>query len=281
MPDKIKVAIVGCGKIGYSGYVKNNIDSHYKALKRPGIDLDLYDNVNKIGRSDFSSTKEKYDCIIVSVNTENHYEVYTQAVSKSPELIILEKPAGSSLDEFNKMRALGHSKTIINYTRRLNGDLDTIKNICNSAIGQPIYINCIYNKSLQENGCHFIDSVIYLFGVPEHFEKKDNRTTLFYSGFNADFISVNSKEYTEQRIHIYGEKNKIELNQGCMEQRVFEKSLHPCGYTQLTHAMTYVGRLNDSCEHIRELVYKYTSPYKKEVPSGFKDAIHTAKIVYG
>ena len=281
--DKVKVAIVGAGKIGVDGYVANNIDSHYKALNRDGgFDITLFDKDPLKGDPNFASNTDKFDAIIVAVNTEYHYEIYSQAVAKNPKLIILEKPAGGSLEEFNKIKSLGFNKTIVNYMRRLNGDLDHIKSLIKSStIGDTLHIEGMYNKSVEINGCHFIDSVIYLYGPPMDYTKTENLITLEYPGFNCNFVRVDAKDYVEQHIHIYGSKSKIEINQGGMEQRLYEKMKHPAGYTSLTHCFTQLGSIHDGCEHIPILIKTYIKDSETKVPSGLTDAFHTAKIIYG
>lgn len=280
--NQINVAIVGCGKIGYEGYVKKNIDSHYKALsKLSNFNLKLFDKDSSKGDPNFVLNKDKFDAIIVAVNTEFHYEVYSQAVSKNPKLIILEKPAGGSLEEFKKIRSLGFNKTIVNYPRRLIRDMDYIKELIKAnGIGATLHIECMYNKALNVNGCHFIDTVIYLYGPPMSFTRTDSLLTLHYPGFNCNLIRMDAKKYTEQHIHIYGTHSKIEINQGGMEQRLYEKMDHPCGYKSLTHAITYVGTLFDSCGHIPELIENNIKEEVKVVPSSLADAYHTIKVMY-
>lgn len=280
--DKIKVAIVGAGKIGVTGYVNNNIDSYYKALTRYGsFDIKLFDKDETKGDPNFALNSDKFDVIVVSVNTEHHYDIYAQAVAKNPKLIILEKPAGGSLEEFNKIRALGYDRTIVNYIRRLNGDLDNVKNLIKTgAIGDTLHIEGMYNKSVEINGCHFIDSVVYLYGPPMNHTRTDKLITLEYPGFNCNFVRVDASDYIEQHVHIYGSKSKIEINQGGLEQRLYEKMKHAAGYTSLTHCFTYIGSIHDGCEHIPELIIKNINNKGDKVPSSLNDAYHTVKIMY-
>ena len=276
------MAIVGCGKIGKTGYVDKNIDSYYKALSQsPRFDVHLFDKDPKLGNPNFAKSEPDFDVIVVAVNTEAHYEIYSQAVAKNPKLIFLEKPCGASLEEFNKIRSLGFDRTIVNYIRRLSGDLDNIKSLITSGeIGETLHVECIYNGKLETNGCHFVDSVIYLYGPPMNFTRTDKLLTLEYPNFNCNFVNVTAKKYVEQHLHIYGNKNKIEMNQGGMEQRLYEKMDSPLGYTSLTHAMTYIGTIYDGCAHVPETIIKHLNGDTK-LPSSLNDAYHTAKIIYG
>jgi predicted dehydrogenase len=284
MDETINVAIIGCGKIGYHGYVKNNVDSHYKALNKSNYNfqIDLFDNNSSVAYGLFSSAPNiKYDAIIIAVNTENHFQVYQEALSKRPELIILEKPAGNSVKEIEKMIELGHNKTIVNYTRRLNGDFNHIKSLIkNGSIGETKNVQIMYNKSAKINGCHFIDLMVYFYGPPIDYRKRGKNIILYYPTFECNLQQVDAERYTEQHVHIYGSKSKIELNQGGMEIKIFEKTKHPCGYDSLTHSLTYLASLHDSCAHMPELIKKYINPDIKEVPSNLQDAYHTAKIIH-
>ena len=144
---KYTAAVVGTGRIGWTlGFDKKREQpaSHVMALKKnrrikliAGVDnnpktLAAFHSKNPFARA-CSSVDELYqscspDIVVVAVNEDAHLEVALDVLSRSPKLVILEKPVALNLKEAAKIKAAAKKfgvPILVNHERRFALDYNT------------------------------------------------------------------------------------------------------------------------------------------------------------
>ena len=185
--NKFSAAIIGLGQVGqgydYTSNDESIILTHASALKyHSGFDLisAVDHNLNecerfekKFSKPAYTSIKELYsefqpDVVSISVPTNFHFEVFKEVISYKPKAVILEKPVASSEKEAKQMVKIAkdaNCKVSVNYIRRYNPAIVELKKIIDQGKFGEIYKGVIwYTKGLINNGSHFIDLLIWLFG---------------------------------------------------------------------------------------------------------------------
>lgn len=185
--NKYSAAIIGLGQIG-QGYDFNIDDdklilSHASALTYHNS-FDLISAVDpnrkerdrfekKFLKPTFSSSKQLYsqvnpDVIIISAPSSYHFQLFQEAIAQNPKAIVLEKPIASLEEEAAEMLKISrnsNSVVCVNYSRRFNPALQELKKIIDQGDLGQIYKGVIwYTKGIINNGSHFIDLLIWLFG---------------------------------------------------------------------------------------------------------------------
>ena len=239
---KNKVMIIGLGNIGLGiNSLNKNLKflSHAFAIKScPNLLLDIgidnnlerrkifKNNFNVETHKDISSLKKKskFDIVVVSVNTQNHYKIILDIINKiKTKIILVEKPFCSNVNQARKLKKILDKKNIkcfINYPRRFLNGISYLKNL----IQDKFFFGKInISGGLINNGCHFIDLMNYLFdGNPEikisskkiPLKKKDYSRSfkLIYrnSILNFDKQNLNSQKFT---IDLINKNYLIKVNQ--------------------------------------------------------------------
>ena len=195
MNKRYTVALVGCGRIGYSlGLDKKREQpaSHTMALlDNPrvqlvaGCDTDLqtlriWHEANKKAAV-YQSSSELYnwqrpDIVTVAVNEKSHKAEAIAAIKAHPKLVILEKPVALNTAEAQDIKSVADEHgvpVLINHERRFGEDYRAAKAYL-SKIGevQSIYGGlfssmCVYNPaeessgaySLIHDGTHLVDAI--------------------------------------------------------------------------------------------------------------------------
>ena len=180
-----KSFIIGCGRIaGYSDDDSVNDFTHgYAYQENPGIELAGCMDINPEKSHSFS---EKFNCIpfndylegvtktsseIVSVCTpdDTHFQIVKALIEMDSniQVIFLEKPACSTLDEMDHLIELSNEKEIdivVNHTRRFDERYKEIRNnITKGEYGDLVNAIITYYSGWQHNGVHIIDTLSYLF----------------------------------------------------------------------------------------------------------------------
>lgn len=128
---------------------------------------------DKFGRPAFSSVKDLYknispDVISLGVPTLLHFAVFQEIIVHSPKAILCEKPIAFTLAEgrrMNEMAEAVHSVLLVNYMRRFEpGVFELRERIRNKELGDIYKGTLWYSKGILNNGSHFIDLLIFLFG---------------------------------------------------------------------------------------------------------------------
>jgi len=184
-------AIAGLGQVG-QGYDYENTDSsliltHASAYTaHPGFQLiagidvgfdsrqtfaskfgiNVFENINAL-RKDMSHV----DIISIAVPTHLHFEVFKQALALEPLVILCEKPIAITLTEAHEMECMARNARCmiaVNYTRRFNPHLNSVKKMLNDgAIGRIYKGSGWYTKGIVHCGSHFVDLLIDFLGQPQ------------------------------------------------------------------------------------------------------------------
>lgn len=202
---KIKTVLIGMGKIGYTGDLKNKkkIQTHYKALnENKYIDLicvvenkkinlknkkvKIYKNINKIKFLDF-------ELAVVAVPTKDHFKVLKFLINlKQSKMILCEKPFTDDYKKAKQISTLSKKKNkyvYVNYFRRTIPSFIKLKNYLKK-YNKVKKMNVFYSKNLIRNGCHFIDLAHFLFGKIQFDQVNKFRKELCLKSNNA-FIKLN------------------------------------------------------------------------------------------
>ena len=195
---KYTAAVVGTGRIGWTlGFDKKREQpaSHVMALKKnrrikliAGVDnnpktLALFHNKNPLVRA-YSSVEELYqnfspDIVVVAVNEDAHLDITLDVLSRSPKLVILEKPVALNLKEAGKIKAAAKKygvPILVNHERRFAYDYNTaaayLKKIgALQSISARLFSGMkLYDPAAEESGAysllhdgtHLADIVLFL-----------------------------------------------------------------------------------------------------------------------
>lgn len=208
---KYTVAIVGCGRIGFSlGFDKKREQpaSHTMAFKKnpsakiiAGVDtnlenLKLWHKANPNAQI-FSSVNDLFlnlnpDIVCVAVNEVSHLETALAVLKARPRLMILEKPVALNMSEGRKIKLAASkvdAEVLVNHERRYDSHYgiayDYMKRIgkvqsitATLSSGMRLYDRREEKTgaySLIHDGTHLVDIVMFLL---ESIEKNKNDTVL-------------------------------------------------------------------------------------------------------
>lgn len=180
--------IIGCGKI--AGFFECNIgpevyghaEAYYRSDRFGTIgfcDIDL-SKAEKLAKrynskyffSDISNSIAQTNPDVISVCTpdETHYGVVSIILEhdSKPKIILLEKPACSTLEELYsliKLSAEKNVKIVVNHTRRFDERYRAFKDfIMAKEYGEIVRVDAIYYGGWRHNGIHIVDTLDYLLG---------------------------------------------------------------------------------------------------------------------
>ncbi len=183
----LTAAIIGLGNIGqgydYDCRDRTRILTHAQAFSfhpnfslMGGVDPDPNARARfekKFEKPAFSNLSGLYeygkpDIVSICVPTKYHYQMFKNVVCRAPKAIICEKPLAATIAEGQEMVGLAREKKcllLVNYIRRFEpGFLELSKRIKAQEIGKIYKGTLWYSKGILNNGSHFIDLLIYLFG---------------------------------------------------------------------------------------------------------------------
>ena len=181
-----KSLIIGCGKIaGYFDSSSSPVYSHARAysicnktLLSACCDIDfkkasfLSSKYKAYAYSDYiEAIKEvRPDIISVCTPTGTHFQVLSD-ILKQPHLpgaILLEKPICSDMRQMNELNSLIDESgvpVLVNHSRRFSELYSHLKKKYNDGeYGAPVRTDIFYYGGWENNGTHFLDTLLYLFG---------------------------------------------------------------------------------------------------------------------
>jgi predicted dehydrogenase len=195
---KYTAAVVGTGRIGWTlGYDKKREQpaSHVMALKKnrriklvAGVDINpsalaAFHKKNPLVRA-YPSLDElcknfSPDILVVAVNEDAHLSVALDAISRSPKLLVLEKPVALNLKEAGKIKAAAKKfgvPILVNHERRFAYDYNLaaayLKKIgALQSISAKLFSGMkLYDPAAEESGAysllhdgtHLVDIVLFL-----------------------------------------------------------------------------------------------------------------------
>ena len=207
--DKIKFAIVGCGRIGkkHISFIENNPNSTLVSVVDPKVDnINLSMNIKKYTSIE-ELLKSNLEIDIVSIATPNGlHAIQALKVLKANKNVLIEKPMALDNQEAEKIIELSikkNKKVFIVMQNRFSPTLQWLKKTVDKGILGKVYlvnINCFWNRndqyysnhewhgSKQFDGgtlftqfSHFIDAIYWIFG-----EFKNIKTKLYNFNHNTN-----------------------------------------------------------------------------------------------
>lgn len=185
---KFKVAIIGCGRIGYENdkNIKKGPYSHYKAvMQNKNFQLIAVAEINKNIRQHIAKNKnlkvyssyEKLlkdniiDLIIVATPDETHFKILKDIAQYKPKFVICEKPLTNSILQTHKIIKLYRKHQIhlsVNFSRRYSEYFMQIKEkIDNKNFGKILRVDLSYSRGFFHNAVHWLDLIMWFFGEPK------------------------------------------------------------------------------------------------------------------
>ena len=211
--------LIGAGKIGLGNDDYKKYRSHlYTLAKDKNINLvAILDNdkkkIKKISKKYnfffFNKIEDvrhlKVDLLVISTPTKTHYRVIMACLKNlKPKMILVEKPLGGDLMKAKLIKNFAKKKKVkifVNYMRLSLPATTLLKNMLKN---KNVIGNVLYSNGLINNGSHFINLCIYLFGkiqrvkiidkkILNKFELNSN-FILFFRTAQIKFNFVNSKK---------------------------------------------------------------------------------------
>ncbi len=182
-------AVVGLGRIGLeldAGHDRNSIFSHCRALSRhssfelvAGVDVSVearrrFENLYRC--AGYASVEAMYaacrpDFVTIAVPSRWHLPVVRAVVAQRPAAILIEKPVGRNTGECREILTLcrkNRVRAFVNYFRACDpATLEVIRAVRGGALGRLITGQVVYNGGLLNNGAHYLDLLVRIFGVPQ------------------------------------------------------------------------------------------------------------------
>lgn len=327
---KYKAAIIGTGRIGYlleKDKKREQPASHSSAFsKNKRITLVAGCDVNKsrleLFKKDYKKcncysdykvmmAKEKPDIVVIAVPEKYHTEIAIEVFKFKPQLVVLEKPVATTLDQANKIKREAEKydvKVLVNHERRYALDYKFVKSLLkDSYIGEiSLVIASLWSntrvfskKSINDASCmllhdatHLVDIIHYLFDItlknPEIdsvIKKRDEVVNLYINyklGKNSLlFMDLSSdKNYFGFEIEIRGSKGRIIIGNGYLKVYKSMKSRFYSGFFSLERIKKikrlkksgYFTNMVDNCVNFLD--------GKEEISSPLSEGIKTLKSLY-
>lgn len=314
---KYKAAVIGLGKIGqgydYDCHDGSFITTHASAYHfHPFFDLVAGLDLNK--ESCFAFEKkykaQTFNCVdemmealnpdVISIasTTNSHYDIFNKIVSYSPMAILLEKPIAVSVSHAQDMVSTARNAgipLIVNYIRRFEPGTNKLKEMISNGVIGDIYKGIVwYGKGLKNNGSHFIDLLMYLFGKIKQIKlinRGRNFDALGYADSEPDFqleFSANTILFQSTRSECFslgefaliGAKGTIFYSDDKIEYRLTQPDSVNKGYTILQTEPTVIKTAFNRYQYfVVDSLYNYLKN-QMAISSGGNSALETLKIVH-
>ena len=188
-PDRIRVAIIGCGKIG-TEWDRNTCSdgpalTHARAF-RQNLRVDLVavcDRDRERARSAAEYwrvalaytdpqrlfSERAIDIAVIAVPSEERWAVIEPALAAGIKVLVIEKPLATTLAEARHLVAAVDAsgvRAVVNYSRNWDPSMRDLKNrIFAGEMGQVQRVVATYGKGVGNNGSHLIDLTGFLCGA--------------------------------------------------------------------------------------------------------------------
>ncbi len=274
---KIKVIMIGFGKVAAQYLndpimgKKFRYSTHIQGLtKNNNFDVSCVVDKNKTARniakkqfkiqnvfSSIDKVKNIDEYSVVIISTPPEYRLSLLKRIKNIKFLILEKPLSLSYLESKKIFNYCKKRnivTIVNFWRRFVPQFEKLaEGKLTELIGNIQSVNIFYTDGLKNNGIHLIDFARFLVGeIKTLYEIKDslryktyslkNDKNVFFSGvfFNKVplyGIALDSKQFRENGIEIFGTKGKLSILNDCREMFIqyLQKHRGISGFNELNY----------------------------------------------
>jgi len=253
---KYNALVIGLGKIGLGfdlnskpghilthtkAYLKNrkfnlvagvDIDSVRRKLFKKFSKREAYKSIDEFRR--FS--KKKIDIVSLCTPESVRLSEMRNIVKLNPRLVVIEKPIAMTINETMQIRDLAKKEKIkifVNYIRRVDPFFAGLKKIIDSRqFGRVLLVNINYSGGLYKNASHFIDLMLYYFGMPLKVlclsrRKKANNDVdasfiLSYLNFGIHFQDISDQNYSVGEIDLFFEYGRIMVLDFGANARIFK-----------------------------------------------------------
>jgi predicted dehydrogenase len=279
------ISLIGCGRIGFlleNDRLRNKPCTHFGGAVSAKLKITSACDLNAVRLKEFGRTagiedeslftdyklllkNKKPQMVIIATWTDTHALIALEAIKHGAELIILEKPAASSLplikkiiDEVDKSGC----RIIVNHERRFDGRYNKVKEmITNGAIGGIKTVNArmltgpYRGKSFIEegggpllhDGTHLVDIIRFFFGdiitVQGEFTRfsrssgfEDSSSAWLQStdGVNIFLEAGGGRKYFQFELEIWGTDGKIVIGNGYNRLFLKKKSVLYTGFNDIS-----------------------------------------------
>lgn len=228
------VCVIGLGNVGAGIYVHNkNFKSldHVSAISK-NSSLEITCGIDLINQEKYEFPVHKkisdirgaeFDLVVIATPTSTHLKILTEIIRNiNYKIILIEKPATSSIFEIEELAKLGEAEKIfVNYHRNYNPFLLDIfydKTFGNIQKGVVYFSNGVLN-----NASHGVALVQNRIGEIRHVEKISNRKSkllrdnfdFYIEGENESkiyFINTHESNYSNFRLNIDYENGVMEYD---------------------------------------------------------------------
>ncbi len=224
-----------------------------------GVDPDVEKRrrfVEKFQVSAFASLREipaeiPVEAVAISSPTRFHRDDVLAALARGPKGIFCEKPLALSAADGEEMIAGCKAKSCllgVNYIRRFEpGTLEMKKRIAGGSFGVLRKGTVWYTKGLYNNASHFIDLLIFIFGMPV--SRRVLRNNRFWQGVDPEpdfvltwdggadihFIALPAENYSLTEMTLAFDRGMVRYQGGGADLAVYAAGPDPVfsGYTVL------------------------------------------------
>jgi len=276
----MKVLIIGAGKIAFQyNYKHENIDTHYKALKNLGYQIDVFD----VSEDNLSFIKNNFEDVniineinwhnyaIVSIcsNTETHIYYLQKSIENSVPLVLCEKPISNNIEALNDFCSIidkTESKIYVNYFRRFVPEFNDLKKqIQNKHI---IHIDVKYQRGFINNASHAFDVLQFLlsdFQISNFSDVKlgneeilNDKNLTFQCQLNdasLNLVALNNVEYNFFEVNIFAKDSVIKINNSGNTIEIYETTENNNVYkSNLELKYSKNNILRDYMKHVYEKI---------------------------
>ncbi len=244
--NKINVAIIGCGRIGFLNDFQKNISgtySHFKAIQSDkAFDLvavcDLSIKTRKTIKLKYKIptyksylklfSKHKVDLVVVSSSDDSHYKILKDLVRYKPKHVFCEKPLLRNItqaEEIVNIYKKNRIKITVNFSRRFSRYFHDLKRmIDNNHFGEIKSFELRYSRGFYHNAIHWLDLSLWYFGKPNKIKilrnvpsksfikDRDIDLKLIYKDIDVKIIGIDIDLLGNEELDIIGTKGRLTIN---------------------------------------------------------------------
>ena len=249
---KLKVLIVGCGKIA-GGFDETSSNHKQYPLSHAGafVASKKFEIIGCVDKNEkaLNSFSHRWGVLnkwtslesaissglnfdVVSICTPNycHFDDLKRSLALKPRLIFCEKPLALNMvdaEEIVNICAHQKIKLAVNYSRRWDGKINTLRTrMLSGEFGELRGVIGTYNKGIFNNGSHLIDLLLYLLGPLQveyaskgrvDFDNADptvSAVLLTKDGFLIQLVGTDSRDYSIFELDLIFSKMHISMKDG-------------------------------------------------------------------
>ena len=312
---KFSAAIIGLGKAG-QGYDYDHVDDSYIKTHATGFSYhEAFDLIAGVDPDAMQRKRfeEKFECpayqdvktmfslhqpqvVSVATPTNLHYQVFQEIVNEKIEAILCEKPISGSLKNARHMLELAEESKcalLVNYTRRFDPGVILLREtIQNGAIGEVYKGTAWYSKGFLNNGSHFVDLLIFLFGGIEQIKVLDKGgkcdgedpepdVCIRFGEVVVYFLAAREECFSLFDMELVGNRGMIRYTEGGASIEVRQNQPHPdySGYKILSPEKRIIQSYMKRCQwNVLENLNQFLNG-KSPLNSDGRSAIETMEVV--